>query len=56
MIRFEIGIWEGGERIGQTDRQTDKQTDRIFVNFNIDSGKVRLKSPYEVLMFGPVYK
>ena len=33
VIRFEIGPWEGGEKIGQTDKQTDK---RIFVNYNID--------------------
>ena len=34
MIRFEIGPWEGGEKIGQTHRQTNK---RIFVNYNIDA-------------------
>ena len=33
VIRFEIGPWEGGEKIGHTYRQTDR---RIFVNFNID--------------------
>ena len=26
MLRFEIGPWEGGEKIGQTDKQTNKQT------------------------------
>ena len=27
VLRFEIGPWEGGEKIGQTHKQTDKQTD-----------------------------
>ena len=36
-IRFEIEPWEGGEKIGQTDRQTDR---RIFMNFNIDHCRV----------------
>ena len=26
-IRFEIGPWEGGEKIGHTYKQTDRQTD-----------------------------
>ena len=30
VIRFEIGLQEGDEKIGQTNR-------RIYVNFNIDS-------------------
>ena len=29
VIRFEIGIWEVGEKIGQTNKQN-------YVNFNID--------------------
>ena len=33
VLRFEIGPWKGGEKIGQTNRQTDRQ---IYVNFNID--------------------
>ena len=38
VIRFEIGPWEGGEKIGHTNRQTDRQTNRrIFVNFDIDT-------------------
>ena len=33
VIRFKIRPWEGGEKIGQTNKQTDR---RIFVNFSID--------------------
>ena len=29
VIRFEIGTWELGEKIGHTYRQTDRQTDRF---------------------------
>ena len=43
MLRFEIGSWEAGEKIGQTDR-------RIFVNFDIDKrGFVKTQSLRTVL-------
>ena len=35
----KIGAWEGGQKIGQTDRQTDKS------NYNIDLYLIFLQTP-----------